>query len=241
MIKALSVEESYKYLGLQVGARGTRKDFTKSLQDSLGNLTRAPLKPQQRMFLLRVYLVPRMFHGLVLAEQTASTLEALDRLVRRSVRAWLRLPPDTLLGFFHADAAEGGLQIPRLRLTIPAMRRKRMIRVMQSTDPSVQAAVGKSCFTIQMNRCEKKLRQSGVQLSNSSDVRKALAARLHASVDGRGLQWVKEVPGVHRWVTDGTSLLSGADCIQAVKVRGNLLPTRMRSARGGRAEWCHYL
>ena len=237
MVKALSVEESYKYLGMQVGARGTRKDFTKSLQDSLGNLTRAPLKPQQRMFLLRVYLVPRMYHGLVLAEQTASTLEALDRLVRRSVRAWLRLPPDTPLGFFHADAAEGGLQIPRLRLTIPAMRLKRLHQVIQSTDPSVLAAVGKACFVIQLRRCEKKLRVSGVQLSKPSDVRKALAARLHASVDGRGLQWANEVPAAHRWVTDGTSLLSGADYIQAVKVRGNLLPTRMRSGRGrGRSD-----
>src|SRR6218665_2855990 len=41
-----------------------------------------PLKPQQSMFLLRCHLLPKMYHGLVLREMKAKSLEQLDRQVR---------------------------------------------------------------------------------------------------------------------------------------------------------------
>jgi len=75
----------------------------------LQSLTESPLKPQQRMALARCNLLPRLYHGLVLAAQTAKGLETLDRIVRASVRKWLRLPKDTPLAFFHAKARDGGL------------------------------------------------------------------------------------------------------------------------------------
>jgi len=64
------------------------------------------------------------------------------------------------------------------------------------------------------------------------DVDAGLKSDLHEKIDGRGLVWCSAVPSVHRWVTDGTTLLTGSDFIQAVKVRGNLLPSRMRMRRG---------
>lgn len=43
-------------------------------------------------------------------------------------------------------------------------------------------------------------------------------------------------PSVNNWVTDGTSFLTGGDFIQAVQVRGNLLPSVERATRGRRKE-----
>jgi len=57
---------------------------------------------------------------------------------------------------------------------------------------------------------------------------------LHTSVDSGGLKWNNLAPSVNNRVTDSTSLLTGSDYIQAIKVRGNLLETRMRGARGRR-------
>ena len=47
---ALSILDPYKYLGLQVLATGTRASVEEQLQFKLEQVTKAPLKPQQRMF-----------------------------------------------------------------------------------------------------------------------------------------------------------------------------------------------
>ena len=48
---ALSISDPYKYLGLQVRATGTRASVEEQLQFKLEQVTKAPLKPQQRMFI----------------------------------------------------------------------------------------------------------------------------------------------------------------------------------------------
>jgi len=68
-VRALSVIDTYKYLGVQVGSLQTRINPTKSLETSVKRLSKAPLKPQQRLFLLRTYLIPKYYHALVLSSQ----------------------------------------------------------------------------------------------------------------------------------------------------------------------------
>jgi len=228
----MSIVDTYKYMGLQTGAQGTRKEYNDSLVAMLRSLTEAPLKPQQRMALARCNLLPRLYHGLVLAAQTAKGLETLDRIVRASVRKWLRLPKDTPLAFFHAKARDGGLGIPRLRHTIPYLRLKRLRKLMMSTDEAVRYIAGQLPFSMQLRRTEKLARHKGYPILTKSSVDRSLQEMLHTSVDGRGLKWNSLVPSVNNWVTDGTGLLTGSDYIQAIKVRGNLLETRMRGARG---------
>ncbi len=48
----------YKYLGIYVGCDGKRVSYGSTLQDGLENLRRAPLKPQQRLFVLIHHLIP---------------------------------------------------------------------------------------------------------------------------------------------------------------------------------------
>jgi len=98
-VKPLDVVQTYKYLGLQARPYGMRKAYGDFLRVGLDRLTGAPLKSQQRMFLLRCNLMPKMYHGLVLGEMKAKSLEQLDKQVRAAVRKWLCLPHDTHTAF----------------------------------------------------------------------------------------------------------------------------------------------
>ena len=63
-------------------------------------------------------------------------------------------------------------------------------------------------------------------------LRSALAQQLYSSVNGRGLAPAPQVPAQHRWVTSGDMTLNGHAYIGAIKIRGNLVATALRSARG---------
>ena len=88
---ALSILDPYKYLGLQVLATGTRASVEEQLQFKLEQVMKAPLKPQQRMFILRTNILPALFHQLVLAETTEGYLNSLVLAIRSQVKKWLRL------------------------------------------------------------------------------------------------------------------------------------------------------
>lgn len=67
-ITGLGIDDTYKYLCLQAGPLGLRKSYGEFIRIFLDRITRVPLKPQQRVFLMRCHLLPKMYHGLVLGE-----------------------------------------------------------------------------------------------------------------------------------------------------------------------------
>lgn len=78
-------------------------------RELLERVTRAPLKQQQRLFILRGFLLPWLFHRLVLGPWGIGTLSKLDRMTRAAIRKWLALPHYTPVRYFHAPVSEGGL------------------------------------------------------------------------------------------------------------------------------------
>ena len=59
-MKALKVTEHYKYLGNAVSASRTKGSTVQELQRGIAELSRAPLKPEQRLFILRTNLIPSL-------------------------------------------------------------------------------------------------------------------------------------------------------------------------------------
>jgi hypothetical protein len=112
----------YKYLGLSMTAGQTHLLAPDRLRRHLKELNRAPLKPQQRMYLLRTHVLPGLTHLLVLDPCTKTMLRKIDV----SVRKWLRLPHDTSNAFIHAPAREGGLGVGTMALMMPLLKRDRM-------------------------------------------------------------------------------------------------------------------
>lgn len=64
-VMALNIITS-RYLQLWTGVTGSKVEVKKTLGTGIDRIPQAPLKPQQHMFLLRVFLIPRLIHQLVL-------------------------------------------------------------------------------------------------------------------------------------------------------------------------------
>ena len=161
-------------------------------------------------------------------------LRRLDKLVRRGVRQWLRLPHDAVNSFIHAEVRDGGLGVPSLRATIPFMKKARLERLAASTDPMISHMVAMSgTFKTECVNCSRPpVRVGSTVVSSRDEARRVTAEQLHASADGYGLAASAAVPFVHSWVSDGTALMTGAAFIHAVQIRGATVSTRRRSARG---------
>ena len=112
-VPTVGITDYYRYLGLSTTAGPEHSRALDRLSTHLLQLDKAPLKPQQRMYFLRVHVLPCLHHLLVLDPTTVSRLERLDKLVRKYVRKWLRLPHDTPNSFIHGDLPDGGLGITR--------------------------------------------------------------------------------------------------------------------------------
>ena len=141
-VPALSVTQGYKYLGITISASRASCIAKKVLDDGMRELSQAPLKPQQRLYLLRLHLIPKLYHTLVLSNVTDKTLKWLDCCVRSAVRSWLPLPKDTT----NAKERDGGLAIPSLRHSVPNMRSNRLGELVSSADPAVVEMLGTKKF-----------------------------------------------------------------------------------------------
>ena len=99
----------------------------------MSNISKAPLKPQQRLYIVSCHLVPMILHQLTLTTSSA-------------VRSWLKLPKDTSIGFLHAKTVDSGLGLPLLEHEIPLMKRAGTAR-MAGSGPSGTCYAGNSTRT----------------------------------------------------------------------------------------------
>lgn len=122
MIPSLKRSETWRYLGVTFTPEGrTLFKPKEELFPKIQRLQHAPLKPQQRMHALRTILIPQLFHKIALGKINIACLNKTDRMIRSTVRTWLRLPSDTPTPYFHAPVSSGGLGIPALRWVGPLL------------------------------------------------------------------------------------------------------------------------
>lgn len=226
-LPSLSREDEWKYLGVPFTPEGksTAKP-EQQLQEALDKLTRAPLKPQQRLFALRVMVLPGLYHLLTLGGTTLSRLKKVDAMTRTAVRKWLCLPHDVPNAYFHASSKDGGLSIPSMRWLMPLHRRVRLQKFVREGQPT------EPFLTQEIQRTIRRLTENRQDIASVEQLRERWARILHSSIDGKALKESAKVPQQHQWVTDGNRFLSGKDFINAVKLRINAMPTRSRTSRG---------
>lgn len=232
-VPALGIRDCYKYLGIQVSASGTKASVRERLLRNLEQISRAPLKPQQRVWILRSNVFPAMLHQLVLADTTKLYLKALDILLRRAVRSWLKLPKDTPLSYFYASVKDGGMGLSSLLYDLPERITSRVISLQCSDDPVVARLATAPRFADRIRKWSKPIYLDGNSMNAGKQLRRlGWSQLLTKSCDGRGLKDAGWVPAAHSWVSDGTGLLSGRLYNAAIAARCNLLPTRARGSRG---------
>lgn len=236
-VPALSIDDAYRYLGTYATLGKTIPDSYRTLLDGLHELSRAPLKPQQRMYLLRVHLIPSLFHQLGLGDSvTKGMLGRLDRLVRKFVRQWLKFPKDAPIPLFYARASDGGLGLQELQVAVPLQRRRRLERMIATAEKGGDEILTYFTRTAQCIERDRKRWENvtayGTRVGDTQSWRNAAAEALYSTCDGKGLRNIVSVPGVHKWVTDGGPVMSGRSFISAVLLRSNLLTTGARKSRG---------
>lgn len=233
-LPAIGVTGLWRYLGVQFeGVRLMEDEQQVSrFRDELVNLTKAPLKPQQRLRLLRSHLLPKYFHTWVLGACRRRRLCALDKLIRSAVRSWLRLPHDTPKAYFHARITDGGLGIPLLEKFIPMLRYRRLVGLLGSRVPNIRAVAWSPFVSSERRRAKAMCRIEGVPCLTSQSYYSAMARLLYASNDGHGLKESSKSALSTHWVDSSCTQVPGRDYVQYHHVRINALPTRVRTSRG---------
>ena len=214
-LHALSREDSWKYLGIEFSPEGRRPvRLNNQLSPLLERLTKAPRKPQQRIFALKAGALPKVYYHMTLVRINISDIRKADKMVGAFLRQWITLPNDISIGYFHAPVSEGGLGIRFLRWLVPLHRKDRLLglvpghRMENITDPYLAKEIG---------QCRQRLTESGSTYTTQEEIKKRWAAILGQSIDSSSLKNLHQVTGQHLWVTDGTSFLSGRITLTATK------------------------
>lgn len=232
-IPQITTTDEWRYLGIDFCPTGPKKVKT-DLAIFLDRITKAPLKPQQRLILVRCFLLPRIYHALVLGRATLGKLRALDLQIRAAVRRWLRLPKDTPTGFMHASVRGGGLGIPALSTTIPGLMRQRLLSLKLSRAPQIRAIAESSWVERRLRWATNALTRDTGILSSKYLRDSWWTRRLHNSADGFELRESHKSPLSTRWMDADSLNIPGRDFVQYVHVRINALPTLIRTSRGAR-------
>ena len=231
-VKPLTITQTYKYLGLQVNARGARSAAESKIKEKLAKISKAPLKPQQRLWILRQNVYSAIIHDLTFSSVSRGFLSNLDKIVRQVVRSWAKLPKDTVTPFFYARVEDGGLGLVQLEHMVPERKRVRLTNLQSSRDRVVRAASQIDSIRNQIEKWSTPKEWCGHLMSTKELRNAAYADELYKTVDGKGLRHASLVPQVHQWVSNGASLLTGSKFCAALGVRASTLPTKLRGSRG---------
>ena len=193
-IQALKRTDELRYLGVPFTSEGRiTTNIRVLLREKLGKLGSAPLKPQQRLWILRSTIIPALLYHLTSGSIKIGLLRSVDRDIRASVRKWLSLPHDCPNAYFHADKKSGGLSIPSLRYIAPLQRQVKLETLMRSTYIIGNAA--DDFLERESSVCMNRLRSGDVILRNADDIKKYWASKLSESYDGRALKESSKVDG----------------------------------------------
>lgn len=222
------IVEIWKYLGVVFeGVKLVESNC--SLSQDLAKLTKAPLKPQQRIFLMKYYIIPKYFHGLVLGRVTSGRLKMLDICVRDHVRKWLYLPKYTPLGYFYATVRDGGLGIEDMLRKVAVSRINRLNKLQTSDSPISKEVFNTDVVQDQLKWARDVLKN--VLSPTLEAVQKFWKKHLHDTYDGADLRSVAGVKPSYYWLNNDPSL-AAKDFIHFNKLRINAIPSKARSNRG---------
>ena len=179
----------YKYLGIIFSASKNFSKLSEKVQGGIDALAEAPLKPQQRVFLLKHFLVPKILRSLIFAGGNARRLKALDVLNRGAVRSWLKWPHDTPTSMFYCKINDGGLNLPSLEHAIPIMLRHRRDQLLSSSrsDPIVVALQKVELARSRLVKIDIPVIKQCIHLKSGGDIQKSFKCSVNQSVDGEKL------------------------------------------------------
>lgn len=238
----------FKYLGRNYDFSGVEKTDSTTLKSTIANLVTAGLKPNQKLDLLRNYIIPRAIHDLQYPGITAKTLKTCDLSIKGAVKRILHLPAQTSNAFLHARTRDGGLGICKLADIIPVILHNRLQKLASSNDVWSAAALNSTQGRSVLRRLQKQMKNG----STGEALKNKMRRDLEISYSGNGTSQGNGTSANGNWVYQPPPFWTGRDYVRAVQLKGNLLPTRgipanppeQRGCRAGCARQeslCHVL
>jgi hypothetical protein len=237
-VSALTLDATYKYLGVRIGPGGIEFDPVRSeMRKRLAMLQATGLNPQQKLVALKNFVMPGYLHQLVLGGFRRGKLAALDIDIRHETRRLLHLPHDVPLAFFYAKCRDGGLGLSCWERDVLRSRRERTLKLRSSSNACLQYLVSRS--VVGKNMCDQEQTEFTHWLSDQTITGKNMQseewrALLYRSVDGTGLAQHTTTPLSSRWLSNPEELpmMKGQEFLRAIHVRAACLKTPMRASRG---------
>ncbi|MES9975178.1 MAG: reverse transcriptase family protein [Candidatus Thiodiazotropha sp.] len=228
----MSAVDEVHYLGLDFTWKGkVKKKHTAYLEQMLTEVHKAPLKPYQRIEIVREFLIPKFTHELVLGNAHRNTLRAMDLQIRQKLRQWLRLPRDVKVDYFYSHIEDGGLGIPCLNTAIPLQQRSRLEKLLSSTSLFARTICEQSSFAVLLRRANIPVRVNNQVVHTKAEVRAARKEGWLTAHDGIGLDTELIDASSHAWVKKPGSIFPRLH-IRGIHLRCGALRTKCRSARG---------
>lgn len=137
-IPHISLADLFKYLGMRFYQTCIQQPNKTNLTTGLGRIKRAPLKPWQKLELVKTYLLPRFFYPIQTPAISNKSLDMADKAIRRYLKEILRLPSSTSNAFFYADQKSGGLGILCFSARMPDILLSRLDKLFRTDDPSLR-------------------------------------------------------------------------------------------------------
>ena len=185
LIKQLGPSEVFGYLGVRIGREGLQPPSPQEVRARCTRVLRAPLKPHQKLTIIKGYLMPRLLSEFLHLGVGLGVLATVDRAVRSVVKSALHLPSQTPNAFLHAPLREGGLGIMSLRASVPRIMVARARALALGGGDLVEAACTSSWTLGRLASFERAIGAEGDTIGAQ---RRFWSRRLDASYSGNGLQ-----------------------------------------------------
>ena len=225
-ILACGYNDSFKYLGIRFNPTGKLSSNIKELNLLLERLKKSPLKPQQKLLLLRQNVLPKLCHRLVLGHITKGLLETFDQKIRHLVRDITDLPHDTPNAFFYTSTKLGGLGIMDVKSSIPLSILKRLKKMESSNDTAVKALLNRHTIITSLQRtCVTILGCDSIVEALSFNKYEHHCNELYSTIDGKPLTEMKKNSKGQLWSSGTTSIVSGRNFKNLLKLRIGRLAT----------------
>lgn len=237
-IRLLKINEQCKYLGIHYTPLGAvdPKTTVIKLRTSLASLSKAPLKPQQKVLMLRTYLIPRFIHSFTYTECYPKLMGQQDRLVRRWLKQTLKLPTSISTDFFYLPIKEGGLGIAKFHDVIGTAKLRLYGMLVNSSDVCLRYLVETQSSAMHARWCQTMnlpYRPSSTEINSKKKILLDESRTRYAqTVHGGGHEVFRASPITNRWLSGYTKIMRGSTYIRCIQMRTNTIPTRVTTTRG---------
>lgn len=209
---------AFRYLGHLFGTSGLQKPSLTNISFWSECVKRAPLKPDQKLCIIRDHLIPKAMYGLQNSKIDGVTLKQADKIIKALVKKILHLPVHTQDSFIQARLRDGGLGIPELRHVVPQQLLARLGNLLNSaSDP----------YTLRILQTDR-LRQIMIRLQKLAGEVPAHQLAREALGSGpltAGIEHAEQNTASRSWISSKPRGWSGRDYVRAIHLRANCLPT----------------